>query len=723
MATGSTMSLNGRVEKTDIPTLLRSIEKDKNSGELSFTRGSERIELYFLFGQLYHAKWGQTDGVDAVAELLTWRNGNYSFTEGIIPAQATINDDLEQILNERLGANPPVQAVDTSRRAMPAPPAPAQVRAVPPQPAAPARPFQSGVFGRSTSNDWAASPAPTSRPQTGPAGDLQYPPQSRPQTGPLNNTTSRSMPAATNSYSDPNMSELVPFDLASLDSMNQVFPTESFTPPNPGASSLIAIPGGRAAAEEPDAAVAGGKVAPAPPAGGLYRTRLFCLPTGEQMATSLVATGPQLEEELLHLAEVKFTGYVLGGPEISGFPSVGVCLMRGRFIHAFYHQAGPNGMTLLEGERAYRTALDQSGSGAARFYWFYELSTEIMRAAIALLTPPTRYSHLEMRILRFREVLRLLNEESFTGTLRITVPPGAQSAEYTGATYGERAYIPIFQGQILGLWSESAPRLTNDGQLLQRFVNDPQAYLDLHSTAPVADPGIPLESLISVSNAPFNAEVFSQEMGAIRRDITPTGQRTGTTTPLDPQQPVRQLPPQDYSEPSIPETSLALADDQSSQIPDDERQMLLISSISRMESTWTQMQKKGATNTQSILMTLNGFANEVLSLIEGVTGRRGVQDMLQRALRNELAQYREIFQMLNVQQGRLNVVSLLREYELVSRQGGDSAEEFGRDANRALRTLLRSSFQYYVSLIRSETTRFESHDMYEVFLQEVVRKM
>jgi Domain of unknown function (DUF4388) len=713
MATGSTMSLNGRVEKTDIPTLLRSIEKDKNSGELSFTRGSERIELYFLFGQLYHAKWGQTDGVDAVAELLTWRNGNYSFTEGIIPAQATINDDLEQILNERLGANSPVQAVDTSRRAMPAPPpAPAPVRNAPPAPpAAPARPFQSGVFGRPASNDWSASPAPANRPQTGPLGNPA--------------TNSRSMPSAGGgSFSDPNMSELVPFDLASLDSMNAVFPTESFTPPpaTPGASAMMSIPGGRAA-EELDPAVAGGKVAPAPPAGGLYRTRLFCLPTGEQMATSLVATGPQLEEELLHLAEVKFTGYVLGGPEISGFPSVGVCLMRGRFIHAFYHQAGPNGMTLLEGERAYRTALDQSGSGAARFYWFYELSTEIMRAAIALLTPPTRYSHLEMRILRFREVLRLLNEESFTGTLRITVPPGAQSAEYTGATYGERAYIPIFQGQILGLWSESAPRLTNDGQLLQRFVNDPQAYLDLHSTAPVSDPGIPLESLISVSNAPFSTEIFNQELGTLRRDVTPTGQRTGTTTPLDPQQPARQLPSPDYSEPSIPETALVVADDQSDQLPDDERQMLLISSISRMESTWTQMQKKGATNTQSILMTLNGFANEVLSLIESVTGRRGVQDMLQRALRNELVQYRDIFQMLNVQNGRLNVVSLLREYELVSRQGGDNAEEFGRDANRALRTLLRSSFQYYVSLIRSENTRFESHDMYEVFLQEVVRKM
>lgn len=684
MATGSTMSLNGRIEKTDIPTLLRSVEKEKNSGELSFTKSSERIELYFLFGQLYHAKWGSVEGVEAVSELLNWKNGNYSFTEGIIPAQATINEDLEKILNDRNG-NGAVEPIQVPPR---------YNNSLPPTPPAPA------VGSWSTATPPAAPPAPMPAPPPGAPADL--------------------------------MSDLIPFDLASLDSMSAVFPVEpgfeSAPAPSapattmPGALATYgaspAVPGPpRLAGDEQSA----NKVAPAPPAGGLYRTRLFCLPTGEQMATSLVATGPQLEEELLHLSEVKFTGYVLGGPEINGFPSVGVCLLRGRFIHAFFHQAAPNGMSLLEGERAYRTALDQTGVNSQRFYWFYELTHEAMRAAISLLTPPTRYAHLEVRILRFKELLRLLNEESFTGTLRITIPGGAIGPDrQVSPMAGERAYIPCFHGQILGLWSENAPRLTNDGQLLQRFLNEPQAYLDLHSTAPVADPGLPLESLISLSTTlpavSQSADFGEPSTGGFGRQGTAPLPGTAVSTRFA-------IPPQAAApEPAIPALALVPETTETS-IDDDERQLLLITSISRMESTWTQMQKKGRMENQTLLMALNGFANEVLSLLENVAGQRGVQEMIQRSMKNELALYRSIFQLLDIGNGRLNVVKLLKEYEAFSRQGNDAADDFGREAGKGLRTLLRSAFQYYVSLIRSETTRFESHDMYEVFLQEVVKKM
>ena len=81
------------------------------------------------------------------------------------------------------------------------------------------------------------------------------------------------------------------------------------------------------------------------------------------------------------------------------------------------------------------------------------------------------------------------------------------------------------------------------------------------------------------------------------------------------------------------------------------------------------------------------------------------------------------FQLLDVGNGRVSISKLLREYELFSRDGGQSADDFLREASRGIRTLLRSAFQYYVSLVRSETTRFESQDMYEVFLQDVVKKM
>ena len=658
MASSSTMTLNGRIEKTDIPTLLRSVEKDKNSGELSFNRSGERIDLYFLFGQLYHAKWGDTIGMNAVIEVLNWKNGNYAFTEGIIPAQASINEDIERILTSKV----PGQTGPLLERGQ---------AALAPNPR----------VASSRTNTTSPLPAPSR------------------------------MTLPSNAPSD--MSDLIPFDLASLDSMNQVYPGDPPTSPTnqPGQRSLT-LAEDRGLLEAAEAALTDGRVAPTPPSGGLYRTRLFCLPTGEQMATSLVATGPQLEEELLHLSEVRFTGYVLGGPELAGYPTVGICLLRGRFIHAFYHASTPTGTSLIEGERAYRTALDQRGSSAARFYWFYELTAETMRAAISLLTPPTRYAHLEVRILRFKELLRLLNEESFTGTLRINIPSGAVNNDHQPSQLaGERAYIPIYQGAILGLWSETSPRLTNDGQLLQRFLNETQAYLDLHATTPVADPGLPLESLIA-TNAP---PTVTFDNNSTNNGLS----RTGSTDNLNKSR-------GGYSEPIIPAPILALPPEPHAQpegIDDDERQLVLITSIGRMESTWTNMQKKGKIDDQTMLLALAGFANEALSMIEGVAGRRGIQDMIQRAMRNELAQYRTIFQLLDIAHGRVNIGKLLREYELFQHDNTDQAGDFVREAGRGLRTLLRSAFQHYVSLIRSETTRFESHDIYEVFLQEVVKKM
>jgi hypothetical protein len=68
-------------------------------------------------------------------------------------------------------------------------------------------------------------------------------------------------------------------------------------------------------------------------------------------------------------------------------------------------------------------------------------------------------------------------------------------------------------------------------------------------------------------------------------------------------------------------------------------------------------------------------------------------------------------------------MKLLKEYELFQNDSPASSEEFTRETARGLRTLIRSCFQYYVSLIRRETVRFECQEMYEIFLQDVVRKM
>jgi hypothetical protein len=647
----STVSLNGRVEKTDIPTLLRSVEKDKLSGELRFVRrDNQRINLYFLFGQLYHSEWGDVVGIDAVSELLSWKEGNFSFSEGVIPTKASINDDIDRIL-----ATKSPEETSFSKPAA----------ALPPTFNAPAPPAE---FGRVNT------------------GSLQpFNPESMFDAQPFD-LASLNTPASTSQHAVPPQSTVY------------ATPVQNFAPSNPPQANYPADSGyNPMSINEPDY---DSRIAPAPPANGLYRTRYFCLPAGEQMSTSLVATGPQLEEELLHLSEVGFTGYLLGGPEIEGMAAVGICLLKGRFIHAFAHLNTPNGMTFVEGEKAYRSALDMRGGESNRFYWFYELTGEVMRSAIALLTPPTRYAHLEVRIVRFKELLKMLSEEMHTGCVRITVPTGKKGTGTLSPLAGDRAYLPVYQGQVMGVWTEFNPKLTNDGQLLQRFLAEPLAFLDLHATTPVAEPGMPLESLISARpqeplSPPSQPNVLPPEM---LKPNTPVSVRNAV------------MPP----EPTEPPLA---------KISDEERQMQLISSISRMESTWVQMQRKDKTGYHDSLLALAGFANEIISLNESTGGRKLIQEMIARSLRQELTQFRGILTNLDLPQGRISIIKILKEYETFSRENDASAQEYYRESGRALRALIRSGFQNFISFIHKESIRFECQEMFEVFLNEVVKRI
>ncbi|NWJ49032.1 MAG: DUF4388 domain-containing protein [Chloroflexi bacterium] len=638
----SSTILNGRIDKTDLPTLLRTAEKEKLSGELGFQRQNEKINLYYLFGQLYHAKWGDINGIDAVRELLNWRNGTYIFTEGIIPAQASINDDIDLIL--------------------------------------------------------AKAPNRGGRPQT---GSLPAIPQSVPISVALPNLE-------TGNY----MADLVPFDLKDLgtsdEQASKVSASREFKTPPSGNGINQNNP---ELFELPPTLTDDNQLAHEPPSNGLYRTRYICLPLGEQMSNSLVATGPQLEGELISLASIGFTGYVLGGPEVDGLPAVGIAMYHGRFIHAFYHARGQTGPIMHDGEKAFRAVIEQKGSGTARFYWFYEISMELMRASIALLTPPTRYSHLEVRIVRFKELLRMLGEENHTGCVRINVSPKAIGSDGKSSLLaGETAYIPLYEGSIMGLWTDNFPRISNDGQLLQRFLNEPQAYLDLHTTVPISEPGLTLETVLRAPTA-NHTEKF-----AINVPPAPT------MTPPEPTQytPIPQPPLQPTFEPLAVNVPMH---EQVMPLDDDERQLRLITAISRMESTWTQAQKKERVEMHTALLLLAGFVNDVLSLSESANGRRVVLEMINHGLQNEFAPYINFMLSIDIPNGRINLVKLLRGYEVYSREGERASSEFYREAAKALRTVIRSCFQSYVGFVRRETVRFESQEMYEIFLQDVVRRI
>src|SRR5215210_7080504 len=101
MSVTSALALRGRIEAGNVTAILRQFEREKVSGELCFTRDRERAELYFLFGQLYHARRSKTTGLEVVRELLGWQSGVFAFSEGVIPTEASISVSMDQILSDK----------------------------------------------------------------------------------------------------------------------------------------------------------------------------------------------------------------------------------------------------------------------------------------------------------------------------------------------------------------------------------------------------------------------------------------------------------------------------------------------------------------------------------------------------------------------------------------------------------------------------------------------
>lgn len=142
-----------------------------------------------------------------------------------------------------------------------------------------------------------------------------------------------------------------------------------------------------------------------------------------------------------------------------------------------------------------------------------------------------------------------------------------------------------------------------------------------------------------------------------------------------------------------------------------------------MESTWVQMQKKDKVELRDALLALAGFANEILSLNENVSGRKVVQDMVGRSLKQELQPFRGLLSNLDVLQGRISIIKVLKEYDNYGRENEQSAQEYYREAARAMRALIRAGFQNFISFIHKESIRFECQEMFEIFLNDVVKRI
>jgi CheY-like chemotaxis protein len=83
--------LQGRLEEMGIIDLLQSLEMGQKSCKLSVVRGSEKCEMFFEAGQCKHAKFGSTEGDEAVYKIVGWTGGEFEidFNSTALPKTST----------------------------------------------------------------------------------------------------------------------------------------------------------------------------------------------------------------------------------------------------------------------------------------------------------------------------------------------------------------------------------------------------------------------------------------------------------------------------------------------------------------------------------------------------------------------------------------------------------------------------------------------------------
>jgi CheY-like chemotaxis protein len=82
--------VRGSLAQMNVIDLVQSLEMGRKSCLLTFTKDSEKCEMYFKDGQVTHATYGSLAGDPAVFKVLAWNGGNFQINfEGKTTQQST----------------------------------------------------------------------------------------------------------------------------------------------------------------------------------------------------------------------------------------------------------------------------------------------------------------------------------------------------------------------------------------------------------------------------------------------------------------------------------------------------------------------------------------------------------------------------------------------------------------------------------------------------------
>ena len=97
-ASGSKLN-SGSLSQTPLRTLLLGLQSSRATGTLTITGADQTCSLYMLFGHLFHAICGESEGEPALHEALSWSDGSYSFDrKSTLPTAETVTRSLDEIL-------------------------------------------------------------------------------------------------------------------------------------------------------------------------------------------------------------------------------------------------------------------------------------------------------------------------------------------------------------------------------------------------------------------------------------------------------------------------------------------------------------------------------------------------------------------------------------------------------------------------------------------------
>jgi len=94
------VAFQGSLNELPLPDIIQLVAVSGKTGAFTLTRGAERGQIYLNEGQIVHALVGHLAGEEAVYELATWGEGDFSFEQNSGPEEQTISKSNTNLLME-----------------------------------------------------------------------------------------------------------------------------------------------------------------------------------------------------------------------------------------------------------------------------------------------------------------------------------------------------------------------------------------------------------------------------------------------------------------------------------------------------------------------------------------------------------------------------------------------------------------------------------------------